>query len=183
MKQKTKKIIDYTFKIGWWVVFILLFVLITTIVTAKLKGDVPKIFGYSVLTIATPSMGETIPVDTYILVKETSPKNIRKDNIICFYSDDPAILGYPNTHRVEDVYVIDGKYEFLTKGDANPAADPVTAKGDKLIGKYVKSLNGVTWLSKAVQSKGMLIVFGIMFAATAGVVCAAAVIQSKQENQ
>ena len=40
---KTKKIIDIVLKVGWWVVFTLLFVLVISIVSAKVKGEVPKI--------------------------------------------------------------------------------------------------------------------------------------------
>ena len=103
MNEKAKKIADYAFKTIWWVAFITLFLLVFSIITAKMKGEVPKVFGYSVLTITTPSMGETIPVDTYILVKETSPEQIKEEDIICFYSDDSGIYGYQPSIRSDSI--------------------------------------------------------------------------------
>jgi signal peptidase I len=181
MNEKAKKIADYAFKTIWWVVFITLFLLVFSIITAKMKGEVPKVFGYSVLTITTPSMGETIPVDTYILVKETSPEQIKEEDIICFYSDDSGIYGYPNTHRVKRVIEVEGGYEYVTKGDANAMEDSVTAKSDRLIGRYVKTLDGVTWLSKAVASKGMILIFGFMFVATGIAVVMTAKLKAQDE--
>ena len=139
------KIIKRTLSSLWWLALGLLVVLLVNIFGAKLSGDVPSIFGYSVMDIVSGSMEDTIPKDTYILIKKVAPEEIEKDDIICFYSTDSKIYGFPNTHRVveEPIVTADG-IEFITKGDANPVNDTETAKGDKLIGVYVKKLNGLT---------------------------------------
>jgi signal peptidase len=183
MSQKAKKIIDTTVKIVWWVFLVLLIALIVCIVSAKINGKVPKVFGYSVVVITTGSMGDTFPVGTYILIKETSPEDIKENDIICFYSEDPSIYGYPNTHRVTKVIESNGKFEYVTKGDANAVEDNITAKGDKLIGKYVKKLDSLTWLSEAIKSEGMVFVFGGMFVVTAGVIVVAMVLKQKNEDR
>jgi signal peptidase len=182
MSQKAKKIIDTTVKIVWWVFLVLLIALIVCIVSAKIKGKVPKVFGYSVVMIITESMGDTFPVGTYILIQETSPEDIREKDIICFYSEDPSIYGHPNTHRVTKVIESNGKYEYITKGDANAVEDNITAKGDKLIGKYVQKLDSLTWLSEAIKSEGMVFVFGGMFVVTAGVIVVAMVLKKKKRR-
>ena len=82
MSQKAKKIIDTTVKIVWWVLLVLLIALIVCIVSAKIKGKVPKVFGYSVVMITTESMGDTFPVGTYILIKETSPEDIKENDYV-----------------------------------------------------------------------------------------------------
>jgi signal peptidase len=183
MSKKAKKIIDITVKTVWWALLVLLIALIVCIVSAKIKGKVPKVFGYSVMVITTESMGDTFPVGTYILIKETSPEDIREKDIICFYSEDPSIYGHPNTHRVTKVIESNGKYEYITKGDANAVEDNITAKGDKLIGKYVKRLDGLTWLTGAVRSQGMFVVFIGMFIATAGIIVVSVVLKSKKEKE
>ena len=183
MSQKAKKIIDTTVKIVWWVFLVLLIALIVCIVSAKIKGKVPKVFGYSVVVITTGSMGDTFPVGTYILIKETSPEDIKENDIICFYSEDPGIYGHPNTHRVTKVIESNGKYEYITKGDANAVEDNITAKRDKLIGKYVQKLDSLTWLSEAIKSEGMVFVFGGMFVVTAGVIVVAMVLKQKNEDR
>ena len=184
MTEKTKKIIDRVFSITWWTVFLALFALIFGIISAKMKGEVPKVFGYSVVKIISPSMGEEIPVGSYVLIKETAPEDIEKWDIICFYSDDPAIKGYPNLHRVvqDPIQVGDG-YEYVTKGDGNIGEDPVNARSEKLIGKYVDKLDWLEDLSNAVSSKGMILFVGLMGFLSVGMIVAIVFIKSKEEVQ
>ena len=184
MTEKRKKLIDTIFSVTWWAVFLSLFALVFGIISAKIKGEVPKIFGYSVVKIITPSMGKEIPVGTYVLIKETDPEDIEEWDIICFYSDDPAIKGYPNLHRVVKPPVqIGDKFEYITKGDGNAMEDSVTAKSDKLIGRYVKSLDWLGDLSDAVNSKGMMVFVFVMFVLSIGMTMAIVVIKSKDPTE
>lgn len=146
----------------WWCATIAVAVLIVGIIGAKLRGEVPRFFGFSVVNIISGSMGDEIPEGTYILIRKTDPAKIREDNIICFYSDDPDIKGYPNTHRVVKVIEGENGTEFVTKGDANPKEDPVTAKADKLIGKHVKNLEGMTRFVASLEGNGLFIFMAIM---------------------
>ena len=82
MNQKIKKAIDATFKVIWWLVFVLLIILIVCIFTAKVNGKVPKVFGCSVVVITTNSMEDTFPVGTYILIKETLPQDVQEGDVI-----------------------------------------------------------------------------------------------------
>ncbi len=159
--NRTKIVLGIFRKIAvllWWGVTVLVMVFIIGIMAAKIKGEIPYFFGYSIMNIVSGSMEDTIPEGSYILIKKTDPADIRKGDIICFYSDDPAISGFPNTHTVieEPIYGENG-IEFVTKGDANPEKDDVTAKGDKLIGKYVTNLDALTKLNDALQGNGMFI--------------------------
>ena len=108
---------------------------------SKIRGEIPYFFGYSVMNIVSGSMEDTIPEGSYILIKKVDATEVRNGDIICFYSDDPAIKGYPNTHKVvEDPIYGENGIEFVTKGDANPRKDDYTAKGDKLIGRHDRFL-------------------------------------------
>ena len=90
-------------------------------------------------------MEPQIEKDTYILIKRVPAEEVKKDDIICFYSEDPTIYGRPNTHRVvEEPYVQDGELLFTTKGDHNLIPDKVPARGDKLIGVWVTNLGALT---------------------------------------
>ena len=142
----------------WWCATIAVAVLIVGIIGAKLRGEVPRFFGFSVVNIISGSMEDEIPEGTYILIRKTDPAKIREDNIICFYSDDPDIKGYPNTHRVVKVIEGENGTEFVTKGDANPKEDPVTAKADKLIGKHVKNLDALTRFSVVLEEGGIAVI-------------------------
>ena len=160
--NRTQKIIGIfrkTAVVLWWTVTVAVAVAVVGIIAAKLRGEVPYFFGYSVMNIVSGSMEEEIPKGSYILIKKVSPEEIEKDDIICFYSTDPKIYGMPNTHRVvEEPIVTDSGIEFITKGDANPINDTETAKGDRLIGVYVKNLDGLTSFTNALSGNIIIIV-------------------------
>lgn len=156
-KQKLILILRRSVKIAWWVVLVLLALLVFRILGAKLKGEVPRVFGYSIMNIVSGSMEDQIPTGTYILVKRVDASEIRRDDIICFISEDKAIRGYPNTHRVvADPIQGEKGLEFVTQGDANPTPDETTAKEAKLIGRYVRNLPGLTKFANMLEGEGMI---------------------------
>ena len=135
-----------------------MFLVLVSIFISRAQGDVPRVFGYSIMKISSGSMEDTIPTGAHILIKKTAPEDIKKGDIICFYSEDPKIYGYPNTHRViEDPIKTDSGYEYVTQGDFNPLKDEVTAKGDKLIGRYVIKLTFLTAITDFFTTKFMLV--------------------------
>ena len=161
--KKISGVLKIVATVFWWIATVSLVALILVIMGAKIKGRVPYLFGYSVMNIVSGSMEDKIPAGSYILIKKTNASDIQKGDIICFYSDDPRIQGYPNTHTViEDPIYGENGIEFVTKGDANPDKDAYTAKGDKLIGKYVKNLNGLTRFSQSLQGNAIFICYMIL---------------------
>ena len=148
-------------KIGsalWYVFLGFMFLVLVSIFVSRIQGDVPRVFGFSIMKISSGSMEDTIPTGAHILIKKTAPEDIKKGDIICFYSEDPKIYGYPNTHRViEDPIKTDSGYEYVTQGDFNPLKDEVTAKGDKLIGRYVMQLTFLTAITDFFTTKFMLV--------------------------
>ncbi len=165
MTRKTK-IVKGILSAMWWIAVILLVLLLVNVIGSKMQGKVPEVFGYSVMQIVTGSMEETIPTGTYILVKHVPPEEIKEDDIISFYSDEKAIYGLPNTHRVKEIIKTENGIEFVTRGDANAANDTVNAKGEKLIGVYVASLEALGDFSSFLQGGGMFIIMIILWLAT-----------------
>ena len=158
LKSKAK-IIKRVCAALWWLMVVLLVLLLVKIIGAKLSGKVPTVFGYSVINIISGSMEDEIPKDSYILIKEVDASEVSRGDVICFYSSDPRIYGLPNTHRVvEEPIVTEGGIEFVTKGDASAANDIYTAKGDRLIGVYVKRLDALTAFSSFLSGYMMLFV-------------------------
>ena len=147
----------------WWVLIIGLGLLMFSIIGAKMRGEVPRIGGYSIMKIISGSMEDEIPEGSYILIREIDPAEVGEGDIITFYSSDYMIYGLPNTHRVvEPPIVTDEGIEFVTKGDANPINDKVTAKGEDLIGIYVRRLDGLTKFSDALEGGGMFIIMIVL---------------------
>ena len=167
----------------WWGAVIGLALLLVSIIGAKLKGEVPRFFGYSVMQIVSGSMEDEIPTGTYILIQKVDAEKIEQNDIICFFSDDALIQGYPNTHRVVEPPIQgENGLEFVTKGDANPIRDGVTAKEEKLIGRYVKNMDGLTAFSKMLEGNGMIILIMAMMIASVGMVTYSAIAKLKNDS-
>lgn len=151
-------------KLFWWCGVVVTLAVIAVFLSAHFRGDVPRIFGYSVLHIVSDSMEPTIEKDSYILVKKTAPDAVLKDDIICFYSTDPRIYGYPNTHRViEEPTVVDGEYRYVTRGDKSPTQDSYPAEGDRLIGSFVCELSVFSAIMHLVERYMIIIFAGLFF--------------------
>ena len=159
-ETKKKSVFSIILSSLWWCAVALLFLLLVSVFGAKISGKVPSVFGYSVMNIVSGSMEDEIPEGSYILIKKVSPEEVKRGDVICFYSSDPMIYGVPNTHRVvEEPIINDGNIEFVTKGDANVVKDGETAKGENLIGVYVKRLDGITAFSNALSGNLLIILF------------------------
>lgn len=184
--QRLITVFKKTASILWWSATILLVIFVGYIMASKIRGEIPYFFGYSVMNIVSGSMEDTIPEGSYILIKKVDATEIRKGDIICFYSDEPAIRGYPNTHTVveEPIYGENG-IEFVTKGDANPRKDDYTAKGDKLIGRYVVNLNALTDFSNMLEGKGIVIISTVLVVLCVAVMAASvfANLSSKEQDE
>ena len=167
----------------WWILSVLLIVLVATLLSAHMRGEVPKLFGYSVMNIVSESMEPNIKKGSYILIREADPNEVNPDDVICFYSTDPAIYGHPNTHRVlEKCVAEDGSISFITKGDNSLIPDAVAAEGDHLIGKYVKTLDGLGAMLRFF-TENMLAVFGALLATGAALTVGATVLSTKKQQK
>lgn len=137
------------------VVIVAMLAMVAYFVVMNVQDKVPLVAGYGVLRVLTPSMEQTLMRGDYILIKRVPADKIAEGDIITFYSDDPSIKGYANTHRVtanekgEWTAVVDGEQVFYTKGDNNALADFYPARESALIGRYVCSM---PWLSKTVDA-------------------------------
>jgi signal peptidase len=181
--EKIFKIFKKAAVVLWWSFTVLLMFTIIAIMGAKMKGKIPYFFGYSVMNIVSGSMEDTIPQGSYILIKKTDPSEIRKGDIICFFSDDPAIKGFPNTHTVvEDPIVGENGIEFVTKGEANLTKDEETAKGNKLIGKYVTNLEWLTRLSRFLEGSTILLISTSLLVLCAVLMIASVFLKSKKDS-
>jgi signal peptidase len=183
IKVSKKNILKTFFSALWWCAVVLLALNLINIFGAKLTGKVPKVFGYSIINIVSGSMEDEIPEGSYILIKSIDPQKIKQDDIICFYSRNPQIYGMPNTHRVaEDPIRVGEKIEFVTKGDANPTNDKETARGEDVIGIYVKRLDKLTAISDALSGKTMIIIFAAMQLCFIGVAICSIIAMVKRKD-
>ena len=126
---------------------------------SRIKGDkyAPP---FSIYTIVSASMTPKIKVyDVIINVNVDSPTDIKVGDIITFTSTSAFTYGMTITHRVMDIQIVNGEYEYVTKGDFNDSADLAPAKYSNVIGIAKLKLPQIGRIQFFVASKwGWLIV-------------------------
>ena len=119
------------------ILLIVLSVLVLLTVTLTPADQVPRVLGYSVMRVMTGSMEPSIPQNAMILVQKTDPDRIRPGDVITFFSQDPALNGALNTHRVARIEQQGDNHIFITRGDANQIEDPIPVTQDLRVGRVV----------------------------------------------
>lgn len=163
MKKRFFSAVRLVGSVLWWAAVALTALAVVVCLSAHFRGEVPRLFGYSVLHILSDSMEPTIERDSYILIRECGPEEVAKGDVICFYSTDPQILGYPNTHRViEEPILENGEYRYVTQGDKGTVPDTHPAEGDRLIGLFVCELGLLTAVMHFID-RHLILLFLAMF--------------------
>ena len=102
------------------------------------KGEVPSVFGFSVLRIQTGSMEPEYKTGSVIVAKKTDADDLKVGDVISFYSTNKDIAHKVNTHRIVEVNRLQsGMKEFVTKGDANSEKDEDPVLSTRVIGKVI----------------------------------------------
>lgn len=92
--------------------------------------SLPRLFGYEVYAVVSGSMEPQYLTGSIIFTKAVFPEQIQEGDCITYLYGDSTV-----THRV---LIINGTEDvFITKGDANNAADPPVSF-DRLVGKATK---------------------------------------------
>lgn len=143
-----KKILKYLTLALSVLFFVLCMATFVIIIVSASKNTVPSVFNISVLSLSTKSMEPTYKVGDLVVVKKVDASTLREGDVISFYSTDPEIYGFPNTHRIVAVDNSSGSPVFTTKGDNNPSADEYTVDQSRVIGKV---LFKIAFLGKAIM--------------------------------
>lgn len=152
--RKKKTTLHRIINVVEWLLLLASVTLLAYIFITTMQGKAADFFGYRILHVVTGSMEPTISVDDYIVVQDVNPEDLEKDDIIAFYTEDQEIKGKMVIHRIVDI-LEDGS--FVMKGDANPVADPLTVRGDQVVGKYKGRLHFLNWISSFVSVKKLFL--------------------------
>ena len=160
MAEKQRK--QTRLKVGKIISYAVMFVCLIFFAAAFISGSSKKplfLFGRTVVWVQTGSMEGTIPARSFISVKKADGDEVKKGDVIMFYSRDPQIFGMLNTHRVVDT---DENGDFITKGDANASNDRYAVKKSDVVGIYSGNLPVLTFVGRVMYSDaGIYIIIGI----------------------
>jgi len=115
--------IIYYLVIAFLVAIALLFIVSAFPITGNIK----------VLSVLSGSMDPAIHTGSIVVVKPVSTYKI--GDIITFGPNTKTQI--PTTHRIYDMKVIEGKLQYITKGDANNAPDQKVVLKEEILGKVL----------------------------------------------
>ena len=165
-KAKTNKMptwLDVTLRVIEWTLIIFIVVCMLVLLSQKMTGNTPELFGYSTYTVVTDSMAGTYDVGDVVLCKRTkSPIDynekigFKEGDVIAFIApvgfDEKGLLqGQTVTHRIikapyyneeNDTWYVE------TKGDAAYTEDRVPIPIENIQGIISGSSKGLTALIK-----------------------------------
>lgn len=106
---------------------------------------VPKATGARPLTVLSGSMTGTYDIGDVVIVRPVDTDDLAAGDVITFQpvSDDPALT----THRIQSVVYGSEGTSFITKGDANGAADPEPITSEQVMGEVWYSVPTVGHVS------------------------------------
>jgi signal peptidase I len=124
--------------VGWIssiVIYGLLICLVITVISTKISGGTPKVFGYEIMTVLSGSMEPEIKTGSIIAVKSDFDRSkLQKGEIITFKAaDNPNTL---ITHRIIEIKKEAESVQFITKGDSNNTKDTSPVMAENVVGVY-----------------------------------------------
>lgn len=153
--QKIKKAISII------VVLILIPILLMSIVilvdSYTHPNEVPSFFGWKPFIVLSGSMETQISAGDIVVVKEIDTKELKKGDIIAFKDGNIVI-----THRIEEVTEIDGKTQYITKGDNNSTQDIGYVLPEQIEGVFKFKVSRLGNLAMFIQTPlGMIVCLSI----------------------
>lgn len=130
---------------------------------------VPAVTRSTPYTILTSSMEPGLPAGTLIVVKPIDPEEIRIGTVITYQlrSGEEEVV----THRVIEIQgetTPDGERRFITKGDANGAADAEPVREVQIRGAVWYSVPWIGWVNNLVNGDMRAVVIPIVAIALFG---------------
>jgi len=154
MKLNKKKI--------WRIISYVLLIPLLLLVLLFVGAALPGIGNYQVLTVLSGSMEPAIRVGSTVVVNPAEDYKI--GDVITFRAGGRS--GIPTTHRIEDIRTEAGEPVYITKGDANPAADIVEVRKENVVGKVLFSIPylgyAVNFAQKPIGFASMIIVPAVL---------------------
>ena len=142
-----------------WGLLVISFGLVIYAFICTARGKAVTVFGYSLLHVVTGSMEPTISTGDYVIVRREEIPDLKKDDIVAYYTKDPQIYGSLVIHRIYEI-TEDGKY--ITKGDANLVADALPVEPGQVLGRYSRRAYIFNWIAWFAEPRKLLLLMVVI---------------------
>lgn len=135
----------------------------TLIIKSYLHEDrVPTAAGMFPMIVLTDSMVPAINSGDLIVCRTAAPESVKVGDVICYYSR-PTVNLETVTHRVTEITTTDeGNLAWVTKGDANNAADAKKVEAGQLVGVYMFRVPGAGRIAMFMQTPQGILAFVVL---------------------
>ncbi|WP_142255364.1 signal peptidase I SipW [Bacillus sinesaloumensis] len=128
-----KKIFKWLNHLVTGLLIVLLICVASLVVTNKLSGGEPSVFGYQLKTVLSGSMEPGIKTGSIIAVKTGGDMTRFKENdVITFMEEDEKLI----THRIVEVIDNGQQVMYRTKGDNNNTEDINPVLAQNVVAEY-----------------------------------------------
>ncbi len=148
--QKILKIISsaiFAFLVLLIVIIIVYIVRVNFLAGSNRLGEVRTNF----YTILTQSMYPTIKAGDIVITYKKDENKYNVGDVITFVSSNNG--GITITHRIKEVYEINGDYSYKTKGDNNNTSDNEIIKSQSVLGKVVFKIPKAGYIQQFLSNK------------------------------
>lgn len=157
-----KKIFKWINHIVSTVLIILLVTVAGLVISTKITGGEPQLFGYEIKTVLSGSMEPTIQTGSIIAVRTLEPKekqHLTTNDVITFLEADDKLV----THRIIDVTQSSDGTLYTTQGDNNNGPDREPVLADNVIASYEGfTIPYVGYVASFAQSPNGILAFLIL---------------------
>ena len=137
---------------------LILIVNLTIVIKSYINPDkIPSFLGKKLFIVETDSMKPLFDGGDLIVTKNIDPKTLEVGDVIA-YSEGKVVV----THRIEEIQEEENKLQFITKGDANNAADIEPVVEDNVESIYWFKIKGMGRVAMFMQTPIGITIFVII---------------------
>lgn len=138
--RKKNKILNCVKFVFLGILVLMLIIMISLIVKSRLYPDeIPGLFGYKPLIVASDSMQPSILSGDLVIVKQVDAEELMPGDVIAFKENNGTVT----VHRVVDTITSKGEVYFETKGDNRATTDAALTVGENVVGKFSSRIGGL----------------------------------------
>ena len=138
--KKKNKVLKYAEFVFLGILILILIVMLSLIVKSRLYPDeIPGLFGYKPLIVASDSMQPSVLAGDLVIVKQVDAEELMTGDVIAFKENNGTVT----VHRIVDMITSKGEVYFETKGDNRTTTDAALTAGESVVGKFSSRIVGL----------------------------------------
>jgi signal peptidase I len=133
------------------ILYIFLSCVLVLIIVQKVTKNNFAIGGVRIFTIVSGSMVPEYQIGDVLISESVKPEELKIGDNVTYYGEKGDMANLVVTHKIINIRQENGKLYFITKGTANPVADPEITQ-DQIYGRVAYKTVFFSWLGKIMSN-------------------------------